>query len=104
MDDDQLENCNETELLWMARAQGLGHLKRGLPKTVLISIVTGRVDPTPDHYAGSSYSRIKLESFITKYWNIVQSQLPGCNGKCTTYPCSEGRHLTCFESNRDQVQ
>jgi hypothetical protein len=104
MDDTLLAQCNETELLWLARHQGLGHLRRGLPKEVLIAIVSGSLDPQPEHFAGTAYSREKLEAFIKKHWDVVMSQLPGCNGQCITYACSEGRHLMCFEPNRDGVQ
>src|SRR4051812_40897577 len=101
--DKTLEECNETELLWLARQQGLGHLRRGLDRQVLLAIVSGDTEPLPEHFAGTAYTRLKLQIFIEKNWGVVASQLPGCDGKCTTFPCSEGRHLMCFEPNRNVI-
>lgn len=103
LDDSALLNCNETELLSMAVRQGLGHLKRGLPREMLLRIVRGEEDPLPEHIADTKHTRVLLEAFITKYWEKCRSQLPGCNGKCTTFPCSEGRHALCFEPNKEMV-
>jgi hypothetical protein len=103
IDDSVLYTCNETELLALAKAQGLGHLRRGLPKDLLVRIVRGEEDPAPEHYADTKYSRKMLEDFIARYWDKCRSQLPGCNGKCTTFPCSEGRHALCFEPNKNVV-
>lgn len=44
-------------------------------------------------------SRKRLQLYIEKNWNGIQSQLPckGENrGRCTIYPCSEGRHVDCL--------
>jgi hypothetical protein len=101
MDDSVLETCNETELLSLAHAQGLGRLRHGLPKKVLIDIVRGEVDPAPEHLADTIYTRKLLEDFITQHWAKCRSQLPGCNGKCTSFPCSEGRHALCFMPNKE---
>jgi hypothetical protein len=103
IDDSVLLTCNETELLWMARTQGIGHLKRGLPKDLLASIVSGREIPKPEHFAGTNYTRKKLEDYITANYGQVRSQLPGCDGKCSVFPCTEGRHGACFIPNREAV-
>lgn len=104
MSDVVLLTCNETELLKIAREQGLGILKQGLPKELLISFVTGEVEPGPEHKADVEYTRAKLEIFIADNWGRVRSQLPGCNGKCRTYPCSDTRHMQCFTPNKDNIQ
>lgn len=103
MNDSVLSDCNETELLSLANAQGLGRLKRGLPKELLVRFVRGEEDPQPSHYAETSQSRKLLEDFIQKHWEKIRSQLPGCNGRCTTFPCSEGRHALCFSPNKDTL-
>lgn len=103
LDDSLLLNCNETELLALAKAQGLGHLRRGIPKDVLFKIVRGEEDPAPEHFADTRHTRKMLEEFIARHWEKCRSQLPGCNGKCTTFPCSEGRHALCFEPNKEMV-
>jgi hypothetical protein len=99
MDDSKLQFCNETELLWMARRQGLGVLRRGLQKDVLIQIVRGELVPSTEHYSGTSATRAALEKFIWANIEKTRSQLPGCDGRCATYPCSEGRHAVCLIGN-----
>lgn len=103
MSDDALYKCNETELLTIARRQGLGALRRGLPKEELVAIVAGYKNPSSEHYAGTQFTRKKLEDFILANWGVVRSQLPGCNGKCTEYPCSEATHASCFAPNKESV-
>lgn len=104
MDDSILNECNETELLSLARVQNLGRLRRGLPKDVLVGLVSGDLPMEPRYLAGTSETRAKLQAFI---WNNIErtrSQLPGCDGRCSTYPCSEGRHAACFGKNEDTVR
>jgi hypothetical protein len=103
MADEILWQCNESELVGMARKQGLPLLRRGLPQADLISIVSGMREPREDELAGTIHSRVSLQLFINQNWGRVSSQLPGCNGQCTTYPCSEGRHVACFYPNEKVV-
>lgn len=104
IDDSMLLACNETELLWMARQQGIGFLKRGLAKDLLVAIITGREEPKPEHFSQSSYTRKKLEQYLQTNIARYRNQLPGCDGFCTTFPCSEGRHGMCFAPNNGVVQ
>ncbi len=103
-EDEILFQTSEGELLEIARRQGLGFLRRGIPKNELIRIVAGYENPQPQHYASSQATRQMLEGFIHKHLTVLQSQLPGCNGKCTTYPCSEGRHAACFLPNEAAIR
>lgn len=103
MNDEILATCNETELLQLARSQGLPPIKRGLPRQVLIDIVRGEIEAGPEHISGTEFTRKKLEEFIRQNWGQIRSQLPGCNGQCTRFPCSEGRHMLCFAPNKDVV-
>lgn len=102
-DDARLHDCNETELLLMAHAQGLGRLKRGLPRTLLLSFVRGEADPEPEDMSDTIHTRKILQKFIMDHWAKARSQLPGCDGCCTTYPCSEGRHALCYFPNKEQA-
>jgi hypothetical protein len=106
MNDDILKLCNETELLQMARRQGLGSLLRHLTRETLESIVSGRIEVEAYHLAGTDYTRRALERFIHDPANYerTRSQLPGCTGCCSSYPCSEGRHGMCFIPKASQVQ
>ena len=104
MDDAILKECNETELLSLARAQGLGRLRRGIPKETLIAIVRGETDPLPDHFCGTAETRERLQKAIFQNYERARSQLPGCDGRCTTFPCSDGRHALCLSGNVDTVR
>jgi hypothetical protein len=103
MDDSLLWECNQTELLQLAYEQGLGRLRAGLPKEVLFQIVRGEVNPGPEHLSDTKETRELLEKFIERHWEKTRSQLPGCTGKCTSYPCSEGRHGACYAPNKHLV-
>lgn len=104
MSDNELFLCNETELVQIARRQGLPPLRRDLPKEELVAIVGGYTEPTQHHLAGTKQTREMLQQFLKDHWGVVRSQLPGCDGKCATYPCSDGRHAMCFTPNMDQIQ
>lgn len=101
--DDELLRCSQTELLQIARRQGLPPLRRSLSKERIVEIVTGNDIFRPEEVAGTINSRVALQQYITKHWGVVRSQLPGCDGKCTTYPCSEGRHAMCFSPNAEHI-
>lgn len=103
MDDTVLWTCNETELLEMARVQGFQPLKRGLPKTDLVAILRGERLPRQDEISGTAFTRYALNVHINRYWGQIASQLPGCNGQCVTFPCSEGRHAACFYPNEQAI-
>lgn len=102
-EEDILHDCNESELLTLAYKQGIGRLRLGLDKQTLIKLVHGEIEPGPEHLSETEGTRKLLEKFIERHWEKVRSQLPGCNGKCTSFPCSDGRHAMCFEPNKDQV-
>ncbi len=98
--DEVLWTCNETELLSIARQQGLGRLRRGIPQQELVDIIRGIVEVRPDHISVTMTTRQLLENFIQSNWGQLQSQLPGCDGRCTTFPCTEGKHALCLFPNK----
>jgi hypothetical protein len=102
--DDVLWKCTNTELVQIARRQGLPPLRIDTPKAELVAVVGGYKDYDPATVAGTQYTRGLLEQFLRANWGKVRSQLPGCDGKCTTYPCSEGRHAMCFAPNVELMQ
>lgn len=91
-----LQWCNESELLWLARLQGLPVLRRGLPRELLIAIVSGTTFVREEHLAGTSYTRERLEAFVQTNIERLRNQLPGCNGMCRSFLCTEGKHMSCF--------
>jgi hypothetical protein len=94
--DEILLRCNESELLWMARLQGLPILRRDLPRDELISIVSGALSPGVTHISNTNYTRDRLEQFVNRHMARLYSQLPGCDGKCRSFKCSEGKHVACL--------
>lgn len=103
MDDGILWLCNESELLELARQQGFNPLKRGLPKSDLVAILRGERLPRADEISGTAFTRYALNVFVNRHWGRLASQLPGCNGQCITYQCSEGRHAACFYPNEQAI-
>jgi hypothetical protein len=104
MDDSILLQCNETELLTVARRQGLGVLHRGIPVQLLAQIVSGVAAMEPKYLAGTKETREMLEAYIFKNYSVTRSQLPGCTGRCSTFNCSDGRHAVCFAPNAGEVR
>ena len=110
-----LSSCNETELLASAKRQGLGRLRRGMPREELISLIIGDIEIREVHLSASSNTRLMLAEFIhnpeefppsPKYssnWGKIKSQLPGCNGVCHKFECTEGRHADCYSNNEYNV-
>lgn len=103
-EDGVLSSCNETELLALARKQGLGRLRRGIPTTELFDLVRGAIPFNPKYVSETVHTRGILQEFITKNWGQLRSQLPGCDGKCTTFSCTEGKHALCFYPNKALLQ
>ncbi len=105
----QLELLNLTELCELIR-QRLGFImKRSTPKERLIQIITHgyQANVSADEISGSTKTRHLLQQFIEKNWIQLNSQIPckGENrGKCTIYPCPEGRHFSCFHYALPQVR
>lgn len=94
---------NRTELLQILSSEKYGHLrlKASVPLDRLAHLVRTMERPTPEEIALTSDSRRKLQLWIDRNKLQIESQLPcsGPNkGKCTIYPCSEGKHLDCFLS------
>ena len=94
--DEKLLICNESELHWMARIQGLPILRRDIPHEELVALVSGEIKVEDRHLAGTNHSRERLETFITLNFDRVRNQLPGCDGKCRSFLCTEGKHMACY--------
>jgi hypothetical protein len=115
MSDELLRLCNETELHWIAKAQGLGRLRRGLPHNELVAIVSGEMEVEPRHLSHSNSTRKILALYIHNpaefppdpayehNWAKAFSQLPGCDGICTRYDCTEAMHYDCYLPNKESA-
>lgn len=47
--------------------------------------------------------RLKMERHIQKYWTRIRTQLPHCNGKCTTFGCPDGIVVGCWLRFKDEI-
>ncbi len=100
---DSYDYMNRTELLQILSKEEYGHLR--LRATVsqerLAELVRTKEKPKQEEIAQTAATRQRLQLWIEKNWTQIGSQLPcsGPNrGKCTIYPCSEGKHLDCYLS------
>lgn len=97
--DEILFDCNDSELHWMARRQGLPLLRWDIPHEELVAIVIGTQQVEEKHLAHTNYTRGRLETFIFANYDRVRGQLPGCDGRCRSFMCTEGKHMSCFIPN-----
>lgn len=98
-DMDMLHVLNQTELAVIIRRQTGLVVKRSVTRERLIQLLEDGGLPTADEVSPTTDSRKRLQLFIEKNWNGLNSQLPckGENrGRCTIYPCPEGRHVDCL--------
>lgn len=108
-----LDKCNETELIESARKQGLGRLRRGIPKEELVQLVLGELPVREHHLSRTNLTRYALAEFIgnpeafpqqpNSMWGRFRSQLPNCNGICMVFNCTEGRHMDCYSNNEHNL-
>lgn len=97
----KLGALNETELLMLIHKNRIGRVRRGLDRAVLEGILAGRIPLTSEHVSTTTETRSRLQKHIEENWTRARSQLPGCDGHCTTWPCTEGQHAACFGVNED---
>lgn len=93
-----LEYLNVTELRQMLAKDGR-RVKASVPKERLVHLIQYGERPQPDEISGTAGTRTKLQNWVERNWANINSQLP-CHGenrgRCTVYPCSDGKHLDCF--------
>ena len=98
-DMDILHTLNTTELAFIIRRQTGLIVKRSVPRERLVQLLENGLSLTPEEIASTTDSRQRLQLFVLSNWEGIQSQLPckGDNrGRCTIYPCPEGRHIDCL--------
>lgn len=96
---DMLHALNETELAIVIRRQTGLVVKRSMGKARMIELLENGGLPRPEEICPTTESRRKLQMYIETNWIGINSQLPckGDNrGRCTVYPCPEGRHADCM--------
>jgi hypothetical protein len=95
---DVYDFMNRTELLQILASDKYGNLRlrHSVATDRLAHLVKTGEKPAPEEIV--SETRRKLQLWIERNSAQIASQLPctGPNkGKCTIYPCSEGKHLDC---------
>lgn len=96
---DHLNLLNNTELAQLVRSQTGLVIARSVSRERLIEMLASGQPPRPEEVSATNESRKRLQLYVEKSWNGIQSQLPckGENrGRCTIYPCPEGRHVDCL--------
>lgn len=92
---------NRSELLQILASEKYGFLRirAAVPHERLAHLVRTQEQPNPEELSLVSDSRRRLQVWIDKNKIQIESQLPckGPNrGKCTIYPCSDGKHFDCL--------
>ncbi len=98
-DMDMLHALNETELTQLIRRQTGVIVAKSIGRVRMIDLLENGGVPNPNEVSATNESRKRLQLYFEKNWTGIQSQLPckGDNrGRCTIYPCPEGRHVDCL--------
>lgn len=104
---DVLSNLNDTELAQLIRRQTGLIVKRAVGRQRLLQLLEDGGMPGPEEISSTNESRKRLQIYVEKNWIGLQSQLPckGENrGRCTIYPCPEGRHVDCLLAAGPQLK
>lgn len=103
-DRDLLEGVSKSELIQMARNAGLGNLGRDLEPEEIIDALLTADGPEDAPSCPLEGKRIKIQRHIDKNRNRLLSQLPGCDGCCTTFGCPDLVVVRCWEGfHRDML-
>jgi len=92
-----LEKMNRSELVQLARSAGLGNVSRDRTVAVLVQELLADEGEGPD---ALEERRKLLEAHIKRHRSRLLSQLPGCNGQCTTYGCPDLIVTRCWTGFR----
>jgi len=96
-----LARMNRSELVQIARLAGLGNVPRDRPAGELVEEIAD------DEGAGVDAlqpRRAAIEAHIKRHRARLLSQLPGCNGCCTTYGCPDLIVMRCWAGfSRDML-
>lgn len=94
-----IEHANKTELLEAVKEKTGLTPRVDLSEERLVQLVYNPSSMVPEEVADINKTRAKLEAWITNNWDWVNGQIPctgELRGKCTKYPCSNGRHMDCY--------
>jgi hypothetical protein len=85
MPEHPLDAVNLTELLQIAKESGVV-VGRQAPREEIYALLDSA---KPDGYCPLEKKRLKMEAHILRYFRRLRTQLPGCNGKCSSFGCPD---------------
>jgi hypothetical protein len=88
-----MDNINKSELIALARAEGMGNLSRRNSRETVLNSLEGEGDPEP---CPLEENRETMERHIKRNWRRIRTQLPACDGTCTTFGCPDAVVLGCW--------
>jgi len=91
---------NQTELRQLCRDAGLGNVGADLDRETLIRILEEEED-IPE--GPLEKWRILMERHIDQNRRRLLSQLPGCDGKCTTFGCPDVIVTRCWRGFKNDM-
>lgn len=94
-----LDRLNLTELLELCRSAGVGNVGRATPRDEIYRMLDGETDA----HCPLESKRVLMERHIKKHFNSLRTQLPGCNGKCTSFGCPDAIVQRCFDGFRNSM-
>lgn len=86
---------NKTELLSLIKEDHKVDISSTTSIDDLVSILEDIDDFEGFKWCPLTPIKEQMEAYIQKHIRKMRTQLPGCNGKCTTFGCPEGVVLNC---------
>lgn len=88
------ELINKSELRLIIKEYEEIDIRRSATSEQLISILDDGY--SPEYMCPLVPVKEQMEEYIQRNIRKMRTQLPDCNGKCTTYGCSDGVITNCY--------
>jgi hypothetical protein len=98
-----LDRVNLTELIELAREDGLGNLDRNRSREGVYELLDDERDVAPEDGCALEGHRTIMEDHIQEHFRRLRTQLPGCNGKCRSFGCPDLIVVRCWHGFRDNI-
>ena len=85
---------NKSEMCMLVKEYEDSDISREIDTETLINVLKEKDSPY-DYRCPLSDIKYEMERYIQNNIIRLKSQLPGCNGKCTTYGCPDGVVTNC---------
>jgi hypothetical protein len=95
-----MDDINKSELIQVAREEGLGNLSRANSREALLDALEGGDIPQECRL---EEQRDTMERHIKRNWRRIRTQLPTCDGTCTTFGCPDAIVLGCWLKFRNEI-